>query len=280
MWWRLPAVAALTCLLSCGGGGPGGGGTGERIVSLAPSTTELVWALEAGEMLVGRSSADDYPPEVLSVPVVGDFGIPNAEALLRAGPTLVLLTGEEPDSCGRLLATLGLETFTVRAGTVAELEASILALGRRLHRDAQAEALLAELEAARREVAGRARGKPAPRVYVEVWHDPLTTVGRTSFVADLVRLCGGVNVFDEVAEPYFAVSSEAVVAADPDVVIVPGAHGGAPDVAAREGWSQMKAVREGRVYAGDIDPALLFRPGPRTPQGLRALSRLLFPEEE
>jgi len=275
---RLLVLAALGALVSCGGETESAGGGGERLVSLAPSTTELVFALGAGELLVGRSSADDYPP-ASGVPVVGDFGVPNAEALIRLKPTLVLLTGTEPDSSGRLLETLGLSTFTVRAGTLDELVRSTLDLGQRLGRREEAASLAARLREAARAAAARAEavGGAAPRVYVEVWHDPLTTVGRTSFVADLIRACGGVNLFDGVETPYFATSSEAVIAADPDVIIVPGMNGVAPDVESRQGWGGIAAVRAGRVYSR-IDPALLFRPGPRTVEGLKALSKILFPE--
>lgn len=268
----------------------------ERIVSLAPNLTEIVCAVGAGDALVGRTSACDYPPEIIkAVPVIGGFGAPAMDRLLKTRPTLILDVALEDETVADLMKQMGIRRVRVPCAKLDDIPTAILEIGRLANREQTAQSLA---ERIRREVSER-RGTPArnnqgfqqsagapPTVFVEIWGDPLMTVGRNSFVAELVALAGGKNLGDEVTgKDYFPVSSEWVIARNPDIILclymtesVVGQAKQTLDaprstlhaVAGRAGWAQIKAVRDGRVYGG-FDNNLILRPGPRVLEGIAAL---------
>ncbi len=280
---------------------------GERIVSLAPNLTEIVCAAGAGAALVGRTSACDYPPEIVkSVPVIGGFGAPSMDLLLKTRPTLIIDVDLEDEAVANLMAQMGVRRVRVPCSTLDDIPQAILAVGRLAHTDPIAQPLA---ERIRREIAEqrnalakrKAAGQSMPSVFVEIWDDPLMTVGRNSFVSELVALAGGRNLGDEVTDKdYFPVAGEWVIARNPDIVLClymtkgdgqkttdygqptaekqksgvfktsPEKSGIIDRVAARAGWMQIKAVREGRVYGG-FDNNLMLRPGPRVLEGIAAL---------
>lgn len=279
---------------------------GDRIVSLAPNLTEIVCAVGAGNALVGRTSVCDYPPEIIkSVPVIGGFGAPSLDRLLKTRPTLILDVALEDEATANLMSKMGAQRVRVPCAKLDDIPTAILTVGRLAHRESAAQSLA---ERIRREVAQR-RGALAetnqafqsvgipPTVFVEIWGDPLMTVGRNSFVSELVALSGGRNLGDEVTDKdYFPVSSEWVIARNPDVILclymVKGAGQTTDDrqrtaenqsfesgkwktesgnqIANRPGWAQINAVRNGRVYGG-FDNNLILRPGPRVLEGIDAL---------
>ncbi len=249
-----------------------------RVVSLAPSLTEAVFAIGAGGLLVGRSSACDYPPEAARVPVAGDFGRPSFERILALRPTMVLEVDLEDETLARRLEEQGIRRVHVACDRVGDIAPAVRRLGALLGRAGRAEALAASIEgglAARRAAAA---GRAGPSVYAEIWNDPLMTVGASSFISEMVALAGGRNVGDESPREYFRVASEWVVARDPEVVLclymAPAGGAAAAGVGRRPGWDAVRAVRNGRVFAG-LDNDLLLRPGPRVLEGIGVLERCL-----
>ncbi len=262
-----------------------------RIVSLAPNLTEIVCAVGAGHRLAGRTSACTYPPEIVGrVPVIGGFGAPSVEAVLAARPSLVLETDLEQESVGHLIEQAGIRRIRLPCASLSDIQSAILAVGRLTDREPAgrtlAEGIRIATEARRAELeARRAAGHVPPSVFVELWDDPLITVGRGSFVSELIELAGGRNLGDEAAaRDYFPVSSEWVLARNPDVVIcLHMTDGGAEPAGALErvtgriGWGRVSAARTGRIYGG-LDNDLILRPGPRVIEGLAALRRCLETE--
>ena len=249
--------------------------TADRVVSLAPSVTEIVCAIGGADRLVGRTSACDFPSDVLAkVPVVGGFGAPSMELLLAAKPTLILDVALSDETTGAKIRNLGLRRERVACGNLDEVPQAIESVGRLLHLDANAQRLAEAMKSrirALRDAAGRAG--PRPRVFVEIWCDPLTTIGSRSFLSELVYLAGGRSIGDDVPKDYFQVSSEWVVARAPDIVLClypsPG-HSASDKVLAREGWHDVPAVRERRVYDG-FDNNMILRPGPRVLESIESL---------
>lgn len=239
----------------------------ERIVSLAPNLTEILCAIGGADRLVGRSSACDEPADIVArVPVAGDFGRPSMERLLALRPTLVLFVDLEDKTLPETLRRLGVRHAHIPCKTLDDIPAAIREVGRLAARMEAAEALADTLERgiAERRAAAAARASP-PVVFAELWHDPILTVGRGSFISEMIRLAGGRNLGDRVDREYFEVSPEWVLAENPDVLLSLGMAG--PDdfrgrLAARPGWRDLKAVKEGRVIA-DVPPDRLLRPGPR-----------------
>ena len=227
-----------------------------RVVSLAPSVTEIVCALGATNQLVGRSSACDYPREAVKrVPVIGDFGVPSLERLLAVKPDAVLYTDLADIVCNRL----------------DESPAALVQVGQAVGREAEANRWADSL---RRQItqsrASLSNNVSRPRVLVLIWNDPLTAAGKESFVSDLVTLAGGQNIGDEIPRDYFPVSAEWVVSRDPEIVFCFFMANGNPVrqvVMQQAGWGRVNAVRTGRVYDG-FDNNLVIRPGPRVMEGL------------
>jgi iron complex transport system substrate-binding protein len=272
------APAFALCILltpACRKPDPAAAAGGTRVVSLAPSMTEIICAVGGGDLLVGRTSACDYPPDVVAkTPVIGGFGTPSLELLIAARPTLVLDVDLADEALGAQLKSAGLRREHIRCRGLADIPEALLQAGALLHREEAArrlaDSLRAQIEALRRASEG---GTNRPSVYVEIWNDPLTTVGRGTFISDLVALAGGRNIGDEVAREYFTVSDEWVLAQNPDVILCfyTGNDAGVREqVLKRFGWQHLDAVRRGAVYAG-FDNNVVLRPGPRVLDGVKAI---------
>lgn len=248
--------------------------TFERIVSLEPATTEILFALGAGNRLVGRTRFDAYPDSARLVPDLGDGIRPNLESLIAARPDLVVLyaSSDNKPTADRLRA-MGIEAIGFRSDRIASFARNTLALGRLVGDTVRARAVrdsvLRTLEAVRRASAGR----PRPTVLMPVWHNPLYVIGGTSFMNELVTIAGGRNVYDSLAAPSPQVTFEDVVRRDPDVVLVGPA--GRTRLLASPAWRVLRAVQSGRVLA--YDTLVTGRPGVRLGEAAVALARLLHP---
>lgn len=274
------AMSAVLCG-GCGRGpGPAPGPAGARVVSLAPNLTEIVCAVGGGDLLVGRTDACDYPPDVVGrVPVVGGFGVPSMEKLLSVSPTLVLDVDLEDEMAGGRISRLGIRRERIACSRLDEIPGAVEKVGGLTGREAAAAALAGSLRARIAELRAQNRGiSKRPSVYVEIWHDPKTTVGTNTFLSEIVALAGGHNIGDETDKDYYQVSSEWVVDRNPDVILCLYMSGGGASgklVAERMGWRGMAAVRNGRIYDG-FDNSVLLRPGPRVLEGVEALRRRIL----
>lgn len=241
-------------------------GPAARIVSLAPSVTEVLFALGAGPRVVACTSTCDYPPQVRTLPRIGSLTL-DYDRIVALRPDLVVAEAITPADAVERLQHLGLRVARVQSRTLQAYRETLDTLGRLTGTQAQAGRLARELDDA--VAAARARPTSPPRVFVEVGDRPLFTVAQGSFIDEMVRLVGGANIFGDLAAEYPKVDPEAVVARDPQVVILT-----ASDVAAfesRPAFATISAVRTHHVFR--IDPDLLVRPSPRLRQGLAILAR-------
>ncbi len=236
-----------------------------RIVSLAPSVTEIVFALGGGDSLVGATDRCDYPPEARKIARIGGYGAPNVETLLALNPDLVIAVGLEREDVAEVLRRSGIRVLDLRIRNFEELFAAIRQIGAAMDKLQQAEGIVArmraELEAVTAHNGTKPRGK-RPKVFVEIGDHPLMTAGGASFLDDLIWRAGGVNAAHDISQAYTSINPEKVIEWNPDVIIV--ARMGQPGDAAmqlsrRIGWADIAAVKNGRVV-DDIDPDLLFRP--------------------
>lgn len=256
-------------------------GAGMRVISLAPNITEMVFAVGGEGCLVGRTSVCNYPEGAKSVPVVGGFGTPSLERLIELKPDLVLEVALADEITGRKIDQLGIRRDRVECRSLDDIPAAIRAVGRGIRREEQAEQVASELEssiALRRKSLTERSGRP--RVFVEIWGDPVMTAGRGSFISDLIELSGGINVGDEGGSEYYRVSSEWVIDKDPEIILCFYMTKGIPvleRIAARPGWEGVAAVKSVRIYDGFPDDILL-RPGPRVMAGVDLLSRIISEE--
>jgi ABC-type Fe3+-hydroxamate transport system substrate-binding protein len=238
-----------------------------RIVSLLPSFTELVFAMGAGDRLVGRTAWCDYPPAALAVPSVGDGMPPNVEAVAARRPDLVLLYHSGTNlTAAEQLAGLGIPVALLRLDRLEDLGPAARRIGRLTGRVAQAESLAAAMDS----LAATQALTPSPQSLVfVVWDNPPIVIGHGSYLDRLAALAGARNVFADVVAPSAQVSLETIAARDPDWVAVLSDSAGPPAFAARREWRAVRAVREGRFLT--LPGSLFGRPGPRSAQAVREL---------
>jgi ABC-type Fe3+-hydroxamate transport system substrate-binding protein len=246
-----------------------------RIVSLSPATTELLFAIGAGERLVGRTRWCDYPTAARFVESVGDGMPPNVEAVLARDPDLVLLYRSPQNAEAlRQLRAAGIATLQLAMDHLADVGrlARLLGpvVGRAAAGDSLAVAYAAALEAA------AAPGLVLPdsarrRVLLLAWDQPPIAIGAGSFQSEILSLAGGRNVFADLPAPSAAVSIEAIVDRDPDLVLV--ADSGPPAIATRPEWQTVAAVRDQRFV--HFPTTAFSRPGPRAPEVVAALRTAL-----
>lgn len=251
----------------------------ERIVSLLPAATEILFALGAGDRLVGRTRYGVHPPAAEEVPSVGEGLRPSAEMVLQREPEVVVLyAGAEARATAGELRRLGMETLALEHDTFSDLYRNIRRLGHLVSRDERARRLVRRIRCELQSVTRITERRPTLRVYYEVWGDPPITVGAGSYLDSLIAVAGGENVFGNLLGPSPRVSVEAVASRDPDVILVPEGSGGGGRVppSDRSGWEVVPAVREGAVRR--VDGELLHRLGPRSGEAARALGRAIHPE--
>ena len=257
----------------------------QKIISLAPSDTEIVYALGQGSRLVGVDQFSDYPPEAKSIlNIGGSRGSFDLEKIVALHPDLVLAAGTTSSDNLKKLDDLKLLVVVVSSNqtTMDSIMSDIKLVGAVLGVPAQAgkvtNAMQLRLDNLKMKVAA---AKSKPRVYWELdATNPAKpyTVGAGNFVDDLIKFAGGENVFGAVASPFPQVGAESVVAANPEVIILSdAAYGISPEsVKARSGWSGVPAVKNNKVFP--IEDSLVSRPGPRIVDGLEAAVRIIHPE--
>lgn len=259
----------------------------QRIVSLAPSNTEIVCALDACDRIVGVTDFDDYPADVADVPKIVVQTQVDLELLVAAEPDLVLAAGNEltPSSVIEQIDGLGIPVLVLYPESLAEVYADIELVADALDRRADADRLVADMRRRVAAVEASVEGADAPRTLYEIFHSEGTTytAGEGSFIASLLELAGADPVTGD-AEG--VMEAEELVAADPELILLGTASYdptvGTPEAAlevlrARPGWGELTAVREGNVipYLEDI---VTTRPGPRIVDGLEALARAIHPD--
>ncbi|WP_313919366.1 cobalamin-binding protein [Tahibacter sp.] len=240
-----------------------------RIVSLAPSTTELLFAAGAGRYVVGTSSYSDYPPEATQIAQVGDAAMINMERIVSLKPDLIIVWSHV-DSAAVLekLQVLGIPVYYSEPRRIADIAKSIIDMGTLAGTTTEAtrvaDQLSGRIGALRRKYAGR----PPIRVFYQVWERPLMTINGQQMISDAIELCGGVNIFGGLAATVPTVNREAVVAANPDVIVT--YDGETED--ALSGWktlTTMHATAWGNLVA--LSTPALGRPSPRFLEGAENL---------
>jgi len=242
-----------------------------RVVSLIPATTELLFAIGAGPVVVGRTTWCDYPAAAAQVPNLGDGIAPNVEAVLASHPDLVILynSAQNADIAGRL-RELGIAALRLNTDSLGDVERVGRLLGRLTGHVGAADSMAAVFDTA---LAAATTPGPArrPKVLLLVWEQPPMTIGRGSFLSELVARAGGANLFADVTSSAGTVSIEAVASRDPDLILTTTA--GPAGFAERPEWRTVRAVREKRFLP--VSGSEFNRPSPRAPAAIRTLTRLL-----
>lgn len=245
-----------------------------RIVSLIPATTEILFALGAGDRVVGRTRWDGWPPEVIGVPDLGDGIRPSIETVLQARPDLVVLyaSGDNRDAAVALRAA-GVAVISLRIDSIAEFERATLLLGDAVDAGAQARIVVDSVRRTLDRVRAATSGRERPTIFMLAWETPLMTIGSGSFLSELVEIAGGRNVFADLEGPSPQVSFEEVIRRDPQYIL--GRPETAGNLRAKPRWLTLPAVRENRVLV--MDTVVVGRPGVRLGEAAVSIARLLHP---
>ncbi len=244
-----------------------------RIISIAPSITEILYAIGAQDRVVGVSSADDYPPEVRSKPRVGGVQL-DFERIAQLRPDLVIGVRSLQGAHLERLRALGYRVLALDPRSLADTYDAILLLGQVTGREEGARRVIRWMrDRAERVVVRVRRSEHHPRTFVEVYDQPFLTAGSGTFLHDLIRTAGGRNVFADLAG-WPLVSEEEILRRDPEVILL--LHPGRARVLQRPAWRRVAAVRAGRIHV--LNPSWATRPGPRLVLGLEQIARALHPD--
>ena len=249
----------------------------ERVITLAPNLTEIIYAIGADDLLVGNTTYCDYPEQAKSVQKVGDTLQPNIERILALRPNLIFIsTSSQLEAFARQLGEHGIPVYVSDPHDLEGVISSIENIAKLLNREKQAGELVSKLHGRITAVEAAVKNRTPVRVFYQLSAEPLYTAGRDAFVTDLITRAGGLSVTASVPEAWPRYSQESAVAAQPDAIVLPtGGSMGAANADVAAGLKRAPAVLNGRVFK--IDGDLLVRPGPRAIDGLEQLARSLHP---
>jgi len=270
---------AVLILAACRPDGRTAGRPAQRIVSLLPSFTEILFAIGAGDRIVGRTQWCDYPPAALAIPSVGDGMPPNIEAVAARKPDLVVLYNSGPNvTAAKQLERIGIHAVLLDLNRLEDLGPAARALGRLTGLEQRAESLATVMDSLPRQPPPASR--PSTTLAFIVWDNPPIIIGHGSYLDQLAAQAGARNVFGDIAAPSAQVSLETIVARDPQWIAVladSAAPPAPPAFAKRREWRAVRAVRDGHFL---LLPGSLFgRPGPRSGEAIRRLRALLAGNE-
>lgn len=251
----------------------------QRIISLAPSNTEVLFAVGLGERIVGVDTFSNYPPAATSKPKISNYSSTDLEQVVAATPDLIFAAGiTRPDVIAAFEAR-GFAVIVLNPADVPGVLDNITLVGQIADVNAEAAKVRGGMETRLAALTDKLRTTTTkPRVFFELDPDQYFTVGPKSFIDDLITRAGGMNIAADAGTPYPKLSAEQILLKDPEVIILSDEIAGATveSVKARPGWAGISAVKSGRIVV--IDPDLTNRPGPRIVDALEKLAAALHPE--
>ena len=248
------------------------GAPARRIVSLNPVTTEVLFALGAGDRVVGRTHFDRYPAAALAVPDLGNAMQPNVEAVLGAKPDLVLLYASQSNrGAAEQLRRAGIATLSIRTDHIEDFFRVTKLLARAVGDSVRGSAIVDSVSRSLSVVADRPRAAKPVTVFWHIWDNPLLTIGRGSYMNELAGIVGVKNVFDDLAAPSPQVTMEEIVRRNPDFILSGPVN--AAKIRASAAWQAVPAVRAGHILV--VDTTLVGRPGLRLGEAAHHLRALI-----
>jgi iron complex transport system substrate-binding protein len=257
-------------------------GTVQRIISLSPSNTEMIYALGLQDKLVGVTSYDNYPPDAKSKTIVSDFSTIDMEKIVNAKPDLVLADSIQQKDTIPALEKMGITVYTMSPNTMDEIYHDLKTLGQITGKTKEADALAAGLTARVQAVADKTTKLTVnnkPRVLFVTWYDPIWTAGHHTMIQSLIEKAGGTNIAADL-NGYATITLESVIQRNPQVIIVTNSMGDQHTtldyIKSNDQFKATDAVKNGKVY--EIDADVFGRTTPRIVDGLETLAKLLHPE--
>jgi iron complex transport system substrate-binding protein len=256
----------------------------KMIVSLAPSVTETLFAIEAGEQVIGRTDYCDFPEEVTALPSIGGFDASSisVESIVALEPDLVIGGSTYQAEVIQALDDAGIPAFISQPGNLSEIMDTVSLYGQITGHVDEAAAVVEQMQAIIDSIDKTVSTVPSdqrPTIFYEVWHEPLMSTNDSTVVGELIEVAGGVNIFADLPDEYPTVSVEQIVEVDPLFIIGPSSHGdqmSAEVIGKREGWETLTAVTSESIYI--VDGNIVSRASPRIVQVLEEFARILHPD--
>lgn len=256
----------------------------EKIVSLAPSNTEILFAVGAVDMVVGVTEYCNFPEEALEIEKVGGFSADtmSVETIVSLEPDVVFAYGDRQGDIITALEELDITVYVLYPSDMIDVFFNIFTVGQITGNEEQAEAVITDMEdrtAAVVEAVAEIEEDEKVLVFWEIFDEPLMTTGPATFIGQLIEMAGGVNIFADLEGEYLQINAEEVIARDPQAIMGSDTHGEklTPEmIGARPGWDQIDAVKNERILLipGDI----VSRAGPRLADAVEAIALALYPE--
>ncbi|HOK62373.1 MAG TPA: cobalamin-binding protein [Soehngenia sp.] len=249
----------------------------EKIVSLAPSHTEILFAIGAGEKVVGVTTADDYPEEVKDIEKVGGFDGWNLEMILALEPDLVINYGQGNEEDNKRLEEAGIVVASFMPETIEGVFDTIEKIGVLTGCSEKANEVVADMKSQRDEIVAKVKDLGTKRVFYEVYNDPLMSAGPGSFIDELITLAGGENIAKDADNPYPQYDVEKLIEKNPEVYLIPNDSTTTLEtLKERPGFENIDAIKNSQVYF--LDANIVSRPGPRIIEGLKEIAKAIHPE--
>lgn len=254
----------------------------KRIVSLAPSITEILFLLDLEKQIVGVTANCDYPQAAKKIEKIGLFGSPNLEKIVSLKPDLVLAPDLGKNPTIARLRDLNIPTVVLPSESINDVIESIKTVGKLTGREKMANVSIHGMQSRIKAIEKKLAGSSRPKVLVILWvnSNTIMTAGRRSFINELIHLAGGENIAAEIDFRYPMISPEFILAENPEVIIFGDSLGSEKtikDLLAQPGIKNTAAAKNGRIYR-DINPDLFLRPGPRLVEGLEEIAKKLHPD--
>lgn len=244
-----------------------------RIISTMPNNTEILFDLGLGNKIIAVSSRCDHPPQAASLPKVGDITL-SAEKIASLNPDLIVMLYDTQKYQIERLRALSMPVFVVNPRNFDQLADTIMLLGRVTGTSGTARELSKKIKRGVEKASARKRKGSPPKVLVVLWPSPLITAGRDTFIDDIIKRAGGVNIGASVRGAYPSLDFEFVLSQDPDYIVYAGkSYGTMQNMLSDRKWQQLKAVRDKKVILVDSD--IITRPTPRAVRALELISGFL-----
>ncbi len=250
----------------------------ERIISLAPSNTEILFALGLGDKIVGVTSFCDYPEEALEKEKVGDYSSINLERIIELEPDLVVNYGGGDKEANHRLKEAGIQVIGYLPESIDEIIEAIESIGKITGTQDRAEEVIAEILQKRDEIVEKVKDTEKKRVFYEIWHEPLQGAGSGSFMDSLIQLANGDNIAKDAKGEYPLYDIEQLIERDPEVYLTSAdmPEKTIESIKARPGYSEITAIKEEQIYI--LDANVTSRPGPRIMEALELVAKAIHPE--
>ncbi len=237
-----------------------------RIISLAPNTTEILYSLDLGSSIVGIDDFSNYPEEVKNIERMGTFNNPNMERIILLKPDYILINSGLGRAREDYLSSLGIKIIKVSPKTIEDLYNDIRKIGQVFNKERNAESIILDMQFRIKNVSHARRGA-APKVFVQLFDDPLVTA--SSFISDIIRLAGGENIASDIKDNAGIFSYEALIDRNPDIILVVGFSGNTSNS------NSINAVKNKKIYK-NLNPDLILRPGPRAAETIEMLNKIFY----